>query len=486
MAHLMAQLSAPQGTPPAPSLPAPQPPPPPGRAPRWLLLAGAAVIAVPLLVTAFAAPAQDRLQAVSTLLGVLALALMVAALVLPSRVRRLTRALGIDRVLRWHRLLGMAVVVLVVAHIVLAVAESSRGLALLDPFDTTTAARPAMVATAALVALGATHRLARRRGARYRRWQAAHLLLALTAILETALHIGFLHRLTAVPATLAWLLTLAVAVLGLLGYRWLIHPRLARGAYLVYGRRPETATVYTLILVPADPRRRLRPEPGQFVWLRLRRRALGVDEHPFTIASSAATTNRLELTIRREGAFTHALAQLPPGAPVWLDGPHGAYTAAATTATETVTIAGGVGITPAMSMLRTLADTADPRRHHLVLASRPGEDLFTPELDGLTRRLHLRVHQLHGRRLSPPLLASLLPTPRPGIAYYVTGSPALADAAVDALTASGVLPTAITLEQFSHHSPRRPDRSPTPTPTPAPSPSPSPSVLAPPPAGGRR
>lgn len=449
-----------------------------GRAPRWAFLAALLVVAVPLVVTALAAPAHSRLQAVSTLVGVLAVALMVCALVLPCRLRRLTRALGIDRVLRWHRALGTTVVVLVAVHIVLAVADSPGGLRLLNPFDTTTAARPAMVATVALVALGFTHRFARRRGARYRRWQALHLLLALTAILETAFHIGFLHRLVTVRATLAWLLALAVAVLGLLVFRWLIRPRLAKGAYVIYGRRAETASVYTLILVPADARRRLRPEPGQFVWIRLRRRALGVDEHPFTIASSAAATNRLELTIRREGAFTHALALLPAGAPVWLDGPHGSYTASSATAEETITVAGGVGITPAMSMLRTLADLADPRRHHLVLASRPGEDLFTPELDGLTRRLHLRVHQLRGRRLSPPLLAALLPTPRPGIAYYVTGSPALAGAAVDALTASGVPPAAITLEQFSHHHPRRPDRNPTPTSTSGP--------LALPPAGTPR
>ena len=148
MATPMAQLPPPARRaparpprPPAPSLPGvvEHPSREHGRAPRWAFLAALLVVALPLVVTALVAPARDRLQAVSTLVGVLAVAVMVCALVLPCRVRRLTRALGIDRVLRWHRLLGTSVVVLVVVHVVLAVADDPRGLALLDPFDTTTA-----------------------------------------------------------------------------------------------------------------------------------------------------------------------------------------------------------------------------------------------------------------------------------------------------------------------------------------------------------
>src|SRR4051812_41070893 len=92
---------------------------------------------------------------------------------------------------------------------------------------------------------------------------------------------------------------LALALLGVLSHRWVWRPLLSRqGAYVVYGVRREGPTVATLVLAPVHLRRGgLRFAPGQFVWLRLRRGVVGAEEHPFTIASSAQVTGRLELTI---------------------------------------------------------------------------------------------------------------------------------------------------------------------------------------------
>src|SRR5207244_589503 len=105
------------------------------------------------------------------------------------------------------------------------------------------------------------------------------------------------------------------------------------------------------------------------VWLRLRRGVVGTEEHPFTIASSANVTGRLELTVRDSGDFSAVLACLHTGSKVWLDGPHGSFTAdVAPDGDGLVLLAGGVGITPMMSMLRTLAERSDTRTHRLVVA----------------------------------------------------------------------------------------------------------------------
>ena len=80
-----------------------------------------------------------------------------------------------------------------------------------------------------------------------------------------------------------------------------------------------------------------------------------------------------------------------------LDGPHGSFDPAHPDG-DYLLIAGGVGITPMMSILRSLDDRGDCRRASLVYASREwGEVTFREELSELTRRLDLRVHHVLSR-----------------------------------------------------------------------------------------
>src|SRR5690606_35126871 len=134
----------------------------------------------------------------------------------------------------------------------------------------------------------------------------------------------------------------------------------------------------------------LRFSPGQFAWLRLEP---GGEEHPFTIASSAIGGS-CEFTIRSTGDFGTQLRNLPPGTPVWVDGPYGSCSVdlLPEPASGTAMIAAGVGITPALSMLRTLADRRDPRPLLLLRSARdPSELLFRDELAALAQRLDLTV-----------------------------------------------------------------------------------------------
>ena len=58
-------------------------------------------------------------------------------------------------------------------------------------------------------------------------------------------------------------------------------------------------------------------------------------------------------------------------------------------------IAGGVGITPMMSMVRAAADRCDPRPHRLIVVARNHEDLlFREELGWLREDLDLEVTEV--------------------------------------------------------------------------------------------
>jgi len=409
---------------------------------------------------------SSLLSTLSVGMGLLATSMLVCAVVLPSRVRSLTRTLGIDGVLAIHRFVGVAVTLLVALHIVLIFAAHPANVALLDALHAPNRARAGVGATVALGALIALTVLRRRLRHRYEVWRWVHLALAGSVLVLTALHIWWLNHLIRDPAMRSLFTALALSLLGVLGHRWLWLPAFGpRRQYVIREVRPETSTVSTLVLEPRrdGPRRRYRTlefAPGQFAWLRLNP-SIGAQEHPFTIASSAHLGLWTEFTIRHSGDFTNELRQLRPGSPVWVDGPHGAFTLDLRRCTGLVMIAGGVGITPMMSMLRTLAHRRDRRPHRLVVVARTLDELlFRAELSELQQRLDLTVIEL--LRKPPPswtgasgavdedLLTTLLPGAfrRNQLDYYLCGPPAMVTDVLTVLDGLDVPQPRIHTEQF--------------------------------------
>ncbi|MGH3783843.1 MAG: ferredoxin reductase family protein [Pseudonocardiaceae bacterium] len=409
---------------------------------------------------------SSLLSQLSVGMGLLATSLLVCTVVLPSRVRSLTRTLGIDGVLGIHRFVGLAVALLVSLHIVLVVAAKPANIALFDVVHAPDRARTAVGATVALGALVALTVLRRRLRQRYEVWRWVHLALAGSVLVLSALHIWWLNHLVRDTAMRSLFTVLAVAALGVLGYRWLWLPVFGpRREYVVRELRPETSTVSTLVLEPRrDGHRRgyrtLEFAPGQFAWLR-RNPSSGAQEHPFTIASSAHLGLWTEFTIRHSGDFTSELRRLRPGSPVWVDGPYGAFTLDLRRCTGLVMIAGGVGITPMMSMLRTLAHRRDRRPHRLVVVARTLDELlFRAELSELQQRLDLTVVEL--LRQPPPswtgasgavdedLLTALLPGTfrRNQLDYYLCGPPAMVTDVLTVLDGLDVPQPRIHTEQF--------------------------------------
>ena len=121
--------------------------------------------------------------------GLLALSALVCAAVLPSRVRSLTRAFGIEGILDVHRFLGIASAVLVLLHLACVVATNPAKVALLDPALNGPPAKAASVATAALVVLVVLAAARRRLEQRYELWRWIHVALAVTVLGVSALHV---------------------------------------------------------------------------------------------------------------------------------------------------------------------------------------------------------------------------------------------------------------------------------------------------------
>jgi ferredoxin-NADP reductase len=106
-----------------------------------------------------------------------------------------------------------------------------------------------------------------------------------------------------------------------------------------------------------------------------------------------------------------------------------------------VLIAGGVGITPMMSMIRTLADAGDKRPVILLYGSKDWDSItFREELEELKARLVLTViHVLANppadwigeRGFTAEVLTRHLPRPYTAHEYFICGPAVMMDAAIE-------------------------------------------------------
>jgi ferredoxin-NADP reductase len=153
----------------------------------------------------------------------------------------------------------------------------------------------------------------------------------------------------------------------------------------------ETPTVQTFRLAdPGSDRLPFDFLPGQFLQVEVMPEAEKTARRSYTIASSPTQRAYVELTVKREeqGAVSKYLHdKVAIGDLLKVTGPFGEFTFTGTDAESIVLIAGGVGITPMMSVLRYLTDIAWSGQIFFLYGARSTEEfVFRDELERLERR----------------------------------------------------------------------------------------------------
>lgn len=109
--------------------------------------------------------------------------------------------------------------------------------------------------------------------------------------------------------------------------------------------------------------------------------------HTFSLVSAPFQDELIVATRMRNSAFKHALKSLSIGSPARIDGPFGSLTLHSDRARPAVFVAGGIGITPFMSILRQAAKDRLPQRLLLLYSNRQPEDAaFLGELQQLEQQ----------------------------------------------------------------------------------------------------
>jgi predicted ferric reductase len=348
--------------------------------------------------------------------------------------------------------------VLVLAHVAVLLVDDPGRISLFDPLDAPWRAQAAVAATVALLALTATSVWRMAFGLGYEDWRGVHIVLGAAVLGFGFAHVVGVHKYTSMESIWAS----SIALLGLGGWA-LAHLRLARPRraakmpYRLRGVRDEPGGATTLEL-EADGHDGMAFQPGQFAWLKLGDRPYALREHPFSYASSASHPEQPAFTVKAAGDFTSVVGDLEPGTPILVDGPHGSFMPMPDA--SYLLVAGGIGITPIMSILRTLADEGDDRHHALVYANRTLRDaVFRDELDDLADLLDLDVFHVlsdppagwtgETGRVDEGLLQAVLARLPGEPTAFVCGPPPLVDAVETALHSLGLSGPRVHTERFA-------------------------------------
>jgi ferredoxin-NADP reductase len=182
----------------------------------------------------------------------------------------------------------------------------------------------------------------------------------------------------------------------------------------------------------------------------------------FSIVSAPYETDLVIATRMRDTAFKRVLKSMPAGGRVSLRGPAGKFTLDATDARPAVFLAGGIGITPFVSLLRHAEQSRLARDLRLFYSNRRPED--APFLDELTA-----LPQRNPRYRFVGTMVEMDKSDRPwkgetgfldramlerhlkslaGNVYYIAGPPGLVEAMQKMLVTAGVAAEAIHTDEF--------------------------------------
>jgi predicted ferric reductase len=329
----------------------------------------------------------------SVALGFAGLAMMGCQFALTARFQRVKAPFGSDIVYFFHRQISLVAFVLILAHPLILFVTAPDTLQLLNVLAAPWRARAGVTALLALAALIALSLWRKQFKFHYDEWRIWHGVLATAAVALAMAHIVGVGHYVGTPWKRTLWIGYGTAWVGLLAYVRIFKPwRELKHPYRVEQVIQERGNAWTLALRP-DGHKGIKFSPGQFAWLTIWDSPFSDRDHPFSFSSSAAHSERLEFTVKELGDFTARIKEVKPGQVVYLDGPHGAFSIDRhPRAPGYVFIAGGVGITPIMSMLRTLADRDDRRPLLLIYANKTWETVtFQEEIKSLQERLNLQV-----------------------------------------------------------------------------------------------
>jgi predicted ferric reductase len=407
-------------------------------------------------------PGRDLWTELSVALGFVGLSMLGLQFVITARFGNVAAPYGMDVVIRFHRGISLVAFTFVLAHPILLFVTDPSTLELLRFWDAPWRARFGLLSIVGLVAIVVTSVRRQALKLSYEVWKVTHGVLAVVIVATALLHIQLVgYYVDGLWKQALWA-AMTAALVGVLGYVRIVAPILRfRRPWEVVSVEPAGGDAWHLTVRPVGHPGLQDAIPGQYAWLVIAASPFSVEQHPFSISNDAEHPDgHVRFTIKELGDWSSTVKDIPPGTRAYVDGPYGAFSPDRAEAPGYVFVAGGVGITPILGILHTLAARGDRRPMTVVHADRTVDDLTgRDELLALQEHLDLEVVTV---LQDPPdgwdgevglpdadLLDRVAPDrQRERFQYFVCGPPPMLDAVEASLEERGVPIENIQAERF--------------------------------------
>lgn len=390
--------------------------------------------------------------------GLWAATLIMTQFAFSARFKILDKIFGIDRLMLCHKFLGPSALTLAVLHPFLLYHSTSYVLGALR-WEIWPQLLGAITLTI-LVIVVSTSLFRVFLNLDYRYWRTIHQLVFAAVLLAAVHSLTLGSELKSRTPRIAWLLAISAYAVVFIWVKFLKPRSLKKNPYVVTEVSPLNHNVVNLKLKPVKTSL-FEYLPGQFAFLRLFRKGFKTEEHPFTISSSPANREYISFTIKNSGDFTSTIGQTKIGDEAAVEAPLGRFSCTLYTEAENlVLIAGGIGITPLLSMLRYIAQTDNQKRVTLIWANRTIHDTFLPDEFAEIRRAmpNLKIHHIMSKQpdypglkghLNETILKDLLGPVSLGVSVFVCGPPMMMESAICSLRKIGLRKKQIHAENFA-------------------------------------
>lgn len=367
----------------------------------WVVIS--AIVVIPAIIWSTMWPWSMRFgstSAVFTSLGQLAgltgMALFAVNLILSARLRFFDRYFrGLNRVYVHHHRLGAIAFVLLLFHpllltmryLVFSLAGAAVFLLSVDNWAINFG-KLSLIGMVVLLVLTFFISL------RYDIWKNTHKFLGLAFFLG-GLHVFFIASDVSRNGVLRGYM-LALTALGLLAYAYhtlLNKIAVKRYLYKVDEVNRLNEVVTEIILSPIKPAEKINYTAGQFAFINFNDKQVSVEQHPFSFVSDPSA-DRIKFAVKNLGDYTGNLSKLSPGAMAKIDGPYGQFSFSNFPNYNQIWVAGGIGITPFVSMSLALFARSDAGRYAVDLyycVKNAGELVLLNQFEALAKQ-HSNFH----------------------------------------------------------------------------------------------